>query len=85
VTLFDNGVQCLDFPPYSPDLNPIENLWNDLKRRVEEKKSTNLVELKKHIKEAWAETDIKFLQTVVDSMGKRCKAVKKHEGHMTKY
>jgi transposase len=34
--LLNNGIQCLDFPPYSPDLNPIENLWADLARRVEQ-------------------------------------------------
>jgi hypothetical protein len=28
--LFNNGISMLDFPAYSPDLNPIENLWNDL-------------------------------------------------------
>ena len=29
-----NGVQVLDWPPYSPDLNPIENLWAYLSQRV---------------------------------------------------
>ena len=29
------GVKCLTFPPYSPDLNPIENLWSLLDRRLE--------------------------------------------------
>ena len=28
--LFNNGVQVLDFPPYSPDLNPIEKPLEDL-------------------------------------------------------
>src|SRR5687768_10298662 len=27
--LFDKGIQCIEWPPYSPDLNPIENLWAD--------------------------------------------------------
>ncbi len=26
--------RLLDFPPYSPDLNPIENLWNLLKKKL---------------------------------------------------
>src|SRR6185312_8139279 len=30
----DNGVELLDWPPYSPDLNPIENLWKVLKERI---------------------------------------------------
>ena len=30
----ENGVELLDWPPYSPDLNPIENLWHILKAEI---------------------------------------------------
>lgn len=32
--LSENGLDMIDFPRYSPDLNPLENLWSVLKDRV---------------------------------------------------
>jgi len=83
--LFDNGIQQIDFPPYSPDLNPIENLWNDLKRRVERRNARNVEELKQHVQEEWVATNQEFIKKLVYSMPKRCKAVVKADGHMTVY
>jgi transposase len=46
-------IQILDWPPYSPDLNPIENLWGILKRRVDARKPATLDELRIIVKEEW--------------------------------
>ncbi len=32
----DHGVTVLDWPANSPDLNPIENLWSTVKRKMSE-------------------------------------------------
>ncbi len=36
--LNDHGVRVLDWPPNSPDLNPIENLWGIVKRKMRNKR-----------------------------------------------
>ena len=51
--LFNNGISLLDFPAYSPDLNPIENLWNDMARRVEARPASTVEELQDVIAEEW--------------------------------
>ena len=43
--LEQENVQVLDWPGNSPDLNPIENLWNLMKVKVAEKYPSNLNEL----------------------------------------
>ncbi len=54
--LFNSGISLLDFPAYSPDLNPIENLWNDLARRVEARPAATVEELQDAIAEEWERT-----------------------------
>ena len=34
--LHNTGVSSIEFPPYSPDLHPIENLWSIVARSVEQ-------------------------------------------------
>ena len=35
----DNEITCIDWPPYSPDSNPIENVWHLLKQSNDKKYS----------------------------------------------
>jgi transposase len=83
--LFNNGIQCIDFPPYSPDLNPIENLWADLARRVEEFQCETMEELQDIVAEEWKKTPKKLLRKLARSMPVRCQAVIDAKGDHTKY
>ena len=83
--LHNNGIDCIDFPPYSPDLNPIENLWADLKRRVELRCPCDSTELKQFLTEEWTATDPEYLRCLAHSMIDRCKAVAACRGFKTKY
>lgn len=50
----DVGVHILYLPPYSPDLNPIEMLWNVFKRRLEKMARRTTRALKQAIRTTWA-------------------------------
>ncbi|WKY05704.1 hypothetical protein Q1695_006140 [Nippostrongylus brasiliensis] len=49
----ENGVRCLEWPPESPDLNPIELVWGNIKEFIWKQKVTTIEELKKAAKTYW--------------------------------
>ncbi len=50
----DHGVTVLDWPANSPDLNPIENIWGIVKRKMRDTWHNNADDLKAAIKATWA-------------------------------
>jgi transposase len=81
----NHGVDLLDFPPYSPDLNPIENLWGILKARVESRLARTTDEVERVLKEEWEALDAELLTSLAHSMPTRCAAVVANRGHKAPY
>jgi transposase len=81
ITQINDGL----WPAYSPDLNPIENLWADLSSRVFDRNPCGVDELKEFTLDEWEKTDPKLLRKLARSMRKRCKMVLENNGGRTKY
>jgi hypothetical protein len=64
----ESGIDVLDWPPYSPDLNPIENLWADVKRRAEMDNPKTKEELKTALRKSWSEIDARLIKELIKSM-----------------
>lgn len=72
-------------PAQSPDLNPIENLWDYLERQIRKRTITGLPSLKIAIQEEWEKIPMSYTRKLVDSMPKRIKMVIDQKGLPTKY
>lgn len=80
-----NKVPILEWPSQSPDLNPIEHLWEELERRIRVRTYKNTDELMAGLEQEWFKIPIERLIALVDSMPDRCAAVIASNGYATKY
>jgi transposase len=83
--MHNNYVRPLDFPPYSPDLNPIENLWADMDKRMANKRADTKEALEKLVEAEWAATSKDFYNKLASSMPKRIAQVIERNGAYTDY
>ncbi|GFX59598.1 transposable element Tcb2 transposase [Trichonephila clavipes] len=82
--LDSEGIQRLVWPSRSPDLNPIENMWNALGRQVAGRNypPTNKNTLIRALTEEWDKLPQQLLDNVVQSMVRRVECcITLHGGH----
>lgn len=85
IWLEGNVSNVLEWPPQSPDINPIENLWDYLDRQIRQTPINNLNELKTALQEEWDKIPVKITQELVESIPRRLAAVRIAKGYPTKY
>jgi len=80
--LLTSGLQIMDRPACSPDLNPIENVWGILFHAVYrgERQFESTSKLSTGIILQWKKIEISTAKKLVDTMKKRCLEVNKREG-----
>jgi len=91
----ENGIEVMEWPPYSPDLNPIENLWALLKKEaykvypdldsLKGKGDEAETQLFQILQMAWANLREEVIEGLISSMPDRCAAVIIAKGWHTKY
>jgi hypothetical protein len=70
-----NILQTMEWPPQSPDLNPIELLWDELDRKVREMQPTSAKHLWECLQNAWESIPQSCLSKLTERMVRVCRAV----------
>lgn len=69
------GVSIISWPALSPDLNPIETVWNKLKDWLGQHypdHKCSYEELRRRVQEAWEALQEGRLREIMDTMHQRC-------------
>ena len=83
--LADRGVEVIQWAGNSPDLNPIENLWSIIKRRLKLKDCSTRHKCILAIRKVWKDIPKSLLVKLATSMPRRIAEVEERGGNITHY
>ena len=79
----------ISWPSFSPDLNPIEMVWNWMKDWIQDKypedKELSYDQLRQLVRAAWDDIPGEFFEELIQTMPARCQAVIDAGGGHTPY
>lgn len=83
----DNQIDVMVWPPQSPDISPIEHLWEELKKALKKYPTApkGVHELWERVVVEWNKIPPETCQKLIESMPRRIQAVIKANGGHTKY
>ena len=80
-----NRINALPWSSLSPDLNPIENIWDVIDERIRSRVSLNILNLERFVFEEWNGVAHLTLRNYIASMRCRCQAVVNANGGHTRF
>ena len=78
--LKDSKIKVLNWPARSPDLNPIENIWSIIDRRLTNQNIENLEALKVAGKHEFENISPEICKNLFNSLKNRCRLCLKNKG-----
>ncbi len=76
-------VRVLNWPNWSPDLSPTENICCIIKRKIHQRWPRSLQQLETYIRQEWDQIPTPNLQKLITSMSRRLQTVLKRRGDAT--
>lgn len=81
----EHHITLLSWPPNSPDLNPIENVWGYITQNLPRSHITTPDQLWRRVQQFWSNIHSELCQHLIDSMPARLEQVRQRNGGNTDY